>query len=216
MLKTRVLKVHPCLRILMMCIILHGKAKTLVAGSNSCEITRSTVRVVNGCPDSEESSIEAAERKNCSAYANYCDEPERLLYHCVINEYVNQTLEVCAYVQNKVLGKCTSYSISGNVVQANLRADCTEFKENSCSHFYRSDVAYNYPGCYQLTKKITIASNNSMSSRDPDTTAVFTKPSPNKHEVAGKEEKMNTNTATIAKIPPLLFVTIIDLIVFAV
>lgn len=33
---------------------------------------------------------------------------------------------------------------------------------------------------------------------------------------AGKEEKINTNTATIAKIPPLLFVTIIDLIVFAV
>lgn len=117
-------------------------------------------------------------------------QPERLLYHCVINEYVNQTLEVCAFVQNIVLGrmlimvclffspaisnfitvslsvslpihrnsfyvkpvhqklffyigKCTSYSISGNVVQANFRADCTEFKENSCSQFYRSDVAYN-------------------------------------------------------------------------
>lgn len=77
----------------------------MVAGSNSFEITRSTVRVVNDCPDSEESWRDAAERKNCSAYANYCDEPERLLYHCVINEYVNQTLEVCAYVQNIVLGK---------------------------------------------------------------------------------------------------------------
>lgn len=77
----------------------------MVAGSNSCEVTRSTVRAVNGCPESEESWREATERKNCPAYANYCDEPERLLYHCVINEYVNQTLEVCAYVQNIVLGR---------------------------------------------------------------------------------------------------------------
>lgn len=53
---------------------------------------------------------------------------------------------------------------------------------NSCNIivYYQS---LSDPGCYQLTKKIAIATNNSMSSRDPDTTAVFTKPSPNKHEV---------------------------------
>uniref|UniRef100_K1QTY3 Uncharacterized protein n=1 Tax=Magallana gigas TaxID=29159 RepID=K1QTY3_MAGGI len=41
--------------------------------------------------------MEHARRKNCTAYASQCHEPQRLVYHCVINEYANQTLEVCAY-----------------------------------------------------------------------------------------------------------------------
>lgn len=81
------------------------KLQTSLAGSDSCEVTTSTVQVVDGCPDSEEKWNKAAERKNCSAYASQCDEPNKLVYHCVINEYVSQTLEVCAYVQNIVLGR---------------------------------------------------------------------------------------------------------------
>lgn len=52
---------------------------------------------VDDCPDNEEKLREAAERKNCAAYANQCDEPQRLVYHCTINAFSNQTLEVCAY-----------------------------------------------------------------------------------------------------------------------
>lgn len=81
------------------------KLQTTLAGSDSCDVTTYTVQVVNGCPDSEEKWNKAAERKNCSAYASQCGEPNKLMYHCVINEYVNQTLEVCAYVQNIVLGR---------------------------------------------------------------------------------------------------------------
>lgn len=77
----------------------------LVAGSNSCEVTRPTMNVVNGCPNSEESWREAAVRKNCDVPAKQCSEPERLVYHCVINPYVNQTLELCAYAQNIVGGR---------------------------------------------------------------------------------------------------------------
>lgn len=77
----------------------------MVAGSDSCEVTRYTVQIVDGCPDSKEKWKEAVARKNCSAYANQCDEPNKLVYHCVINEYVTQTLEVCAYAQNIVLGR---------------------------------------------------------------------------------------------------------------
>lgn len=79
--------------------------QTLVAGSNSCEVTRSTVQVVDRCPDSEKKWKERAAIKNCAAYASQCAEPERLVYHCVINSYVNQTIEVCAYAQNIVLGR---------------------------------------------------------------------------------------------------------------
>lgn len=76
-----------------------------VSSSDSCEVSRSTVQFVDSCPDSEEKWKKAAARKNCSAYANLCDEPERLVYHCVINEYVSQTLEVCAYRRLIFLGK---------------------------------------------------------------------------------------------------------------
>lgn len=73
--------------------------------SYSCSISGSTVKVVKNCPDSEEKWIEASARKNCLAYASQCDEPVKLVYHCVINTYVNQTVEVCAYAQNIALGR---------------------------------------------------------------------------------------------------------------
>lgn len=62
------------------------------------------MRIVKKCPENEEKWREAAARMNCTIYANQCDEPERLVYHCVINTFVNQTLEVCAYAQNILQG----------------------------------------------------------------------------------------------------------------
>lgn len=75
-----------------------------IAISDSCLISGSTVQVVDDCPDSEEEWGQAAARKNCAAHASNCSEPGRLVYHCVINAYVNQTLEVCAYSRIIVLG----------------------------------------------------------------------------------------------------------------
>lgn len=63
------------------------------------------MEIVDDCPVSEEEWREAAARKNCAAYASQCDEPERLVYHCVINTFVNETLEVCAYGKEILLGK---------------------------------------------------------------------------------------------------------------
>ena len=64
-----------------------------------------TVEFVDSCPETEVEWNKAAARKNCSQYADQCDQPDKLQYHCVINPYVNQTLEVCAYVQNILSGK---------------------------------------------------------------------------------------------------------------
>lgn len=184
MLKKRVFKVYSCIRILMVCIILHREAKTLVAGSNSCEVTRSTVQVVDGCPDSEESWREAAVRKKCDVHAKQCSEPERLVYHCVINPYVNQTLELCAYSQNIVGDQ----------------------------------------GCYQLIKKSTAGTNNSVSTRNPDNVVVFTttsanvssNKSTNKHvKMSGEEEIMDSNPIVIGTVVPVLIVAI-GLVVFVI
>lgn len=125
-----------------------------------CPVSPSTVQAVDDCPDTMEKWRQAAARKNCSAYANQCDDPERLEYHCVINTFVNETIEVCAYGKIIHLGYCTEYSSSGNIIQQSFRANCTQFTENPCPHKngYQSTDAYKYPGCYSLTKKTTAMS----------------------------------------------------------
>lgn len=75
------------------------------ANGESCPISKKTVQVVEDCPDSLEKWNRAAERKNCAAFAAHCSKPEELQYHCVINPFVNETIEVCAYAQNIVHGK---------------------------------------------------------------------------------------------------------------
>ena len=59
---------------------------------------------MDDCPANEQQWIEASERKNCLAYAEYCDIPDKFVYHCVVNSNLNGTLEVCAYVQNIMEG----------------------------------------------------------------------------------------------------------------
>lgn len=63
------------------------------------------MQIVDDCPDTEQKWREAAAKKNCAAYASNCSESEKLVYHCVINAYVNQTLEVCAYSRIIVFGE---------------------------------------------------------------------------------------------------------------
>lgn len=121
--------------------------------SDSCSISRYTVQKVENCPESKEKWKEAAARKKCEDYAIFCDEPKRLKYHCVISSFINETLEVCAYTQNIVLGHCTDYSISGNLIKQNRRTNCKAFESKPCPLFYFSTEAYKYPGCYELTKR---------------------------------------------------------------
>lgn len=109
----------------------------MVAFSNSCEVTRSTKQVVDGCPDSEEKWRKRAAIKNCAAFASQCAEPERLVYHCVINHYVNQTLEVCAYAQYILSGKVFSLQCKVLLIIAplpHLQQVRNEKKVNKCMH----------------------------------------------------------------------------------
>lgn len=130
--------------------------------SVSCHISRNTVEVVDDCPDSKEKWGEAAARKNCTAYASQCDKPQQLVYHCVINSYTNETLELCAYGKYILSGYCTEYSLLGNRIQQNLRTNCTQFKENPCPSGYHSTEAYKYPGCYKLTKEMTTQAKSNL------------------------------------------------------
>ena len=75
------------------------------AESPSCALSNQTVKPVDNCPRTVEEWRKAAAKKNCSAYAQLCNGTDQFVYHCVINPYINETLEVCAYSQKIVHGK---------------------------------------------------------------------------------------------------------------
>lgn len=74
---------------------------------DSCPISIKTVKIVDGCPANEQQWIEASQRKNCSAFSVYCDNPDKLVYHCVVISNLTETVEVCAYEQNILGGNLT-------------------------------------------------------------------------------------------------------------
>ena len=76
----------------------------------SCSISNQTVQIVDSCPQNEKEWKEASAKKNCSGYAHRCNDPDNLLYHCVINPFINETLEVCANVVMIIQGKETCFS----------------------------------------------------------------------------------------------------------
>lgn len=64
----------------------------------NCPEPVKSVEVVSSCPTSKEKWEIAANKKNCKndAAKQNCTSANPFLYHCVINGYGNETLEVCA------------------------------------------------------------------------------------------------------------------------
>lgn len=183
------------------------------AGSDSCPVSNTTVEIVKKCPETEKDWNDAAARKNCFQYADQCDQPDKLLYHCVINPYVNQTLEVCAYVQNILWGYCAEYNILGNLIQANYKTNCLIFNQNPCPEFYRSKDAFLYPGCFELVKNSTASSSVSTVSSTTfslDITGRDTTP-PNGDRTTNDD---NTEGKTTLKIALTMGILVSLLIVF--
>lgn len=63
-----------------------------------CQEAVNSVQIVESCPTSKTEWDAAARKKNCSRIAlqQDCSPVEQFQYHCVINGYRNETLEVCA------------------------------------------------------------------------------------------------------------------------
>lgn len=59
----------------------------------------SSVKSVPKCPTLKENWDIAAKKKNCFEVASrkQCSTAEKYKYHCVINSYRNETMEVCAH-----------------------------------------------------------------------------------------------------------------------
>lgn len=63
-----------------------------------CQQAVDSVKIVPSCPTSKKEWDKAAQEKNCIriAFMQSCSSVEQFEYHCVMNGYRNETLEVCA------------------------------------------------------------------------------------------------------------------------
>lgn len=80
--------------------------KVCESANQYCQEAVKSVKVVSSCPTSKEKWDKAAIEKNCTndAAQQNCTSANLFLYHCLINGYGNETLEVCA-PQRVIFGK---------------------------------------------------------------------------------------------------------------
>lgn len=70
---------------------------------------KTDLKIVTICPTSKEEWDSAARKKNCSQFVALDNNEERYEYHCVINAFLNATLEVCA-PEKSMFGNVLKYS----------------------------------------------------------------------------------------------------------
>lgn len=121
----------------------------------SCGISILTVNYVKQCPTDAISWKMAAKRMNCESIHHNClptrrlnNKPSEFQFHCLINPWINATLEVCAF-NRTIIGHCAEFNIGGAIVQDNYDADCTKH-DPPCPSSYNSAEAYKYKTCYKL------------------------------------------------------------------
>lgn len=120
----------------------------------NCQDAVFGINIVKSCPTSIEEWHRSASNKNCTKFAdrkNCTNITKRLEYHCLINAFKNETLEVCASAR-VIFGYCTEFNVGGGVIQRHLTAKCNNVFPK-CDKLYNSMDAYKYPDCYKLVYK---------------------------------------------------------------
>lgn len=125
----------------------------LAFGGIICPWSRYTSEKVASCPESQNEVEVRAKKKNCESinHKQNCTTPEKIKYHCVINELENAFIEVCA-PEYRIHGYCTEYNEVGAVIQAHHNLKCENVKP-PCFSSYISTEAYHFKGCYDVVRK---------------------------------------------------------------
>lgn len=134
-------------------------------GNRYCQDAVDSVEIVTACPTSKTEWEIAAYKKNCERIASRqkCDSVERFKYHCVINGFRNELVEVCA-PSRIIFGHCTEFNVHGGVIQDQRSTPCNDTFPK-CDSIYNSLDAYKYSDCYELV------TNDEVSSTIPKYTA---------------------------------------------
>ncbi|XP_056015860.1 uncharacterized protein LOC125674581 isoform X2 [Ostrea edulis] len=126
--------------------------------SRMCLASVPTITHVSRCPTTEEEFRMAERRKSCVHIKQNCTGKTGFKYHCVINEYGNNSLEVCAPTWY-ISGFCTEYNVKGRVIQDHYRKDCTTFNKDPCPSRYLSTGSYKYSECFKNSLSSNLNSN---------------------------------------------------------
>ncbi|XP_062575179.1 uncharacterized protein LOC134237093 isoform X3 [Saccostrea cucullata] len=114
-----------------------------ILSTDPCQESNTTLKYVDRCPKTLIEWRERSLMKNCGNIKQDCTEKNNFQYHCLINEYLNETVEVCAPV-SQILGyKCAEYNIIGRRIQDSADMNCT-----SCPFQYYSNLSYGHQECY--------------------------------------------------------------------
>lgn len=70
----------------------------MLQASDPCPASHGTVKYVEGCPKTSTEWHERSKQKKCADINQPCTERQKFRYHCLINEFLNATVEVCAPV----------------------------------------------------------------------------------------------------------------------
>lgn len=107
-----------------------------------CPEAIASVNYVVSCPTSKQEWDTAATKKNCSRLASHqnCSSVEQFKFHCVINGFRNETLEVCA-PSRIIFGHCVEFNLLGGVIQDQLSSPCNSIFPK-CDALFSSTDAY--------------------------------------------------------------------------
>lgn len=97
----------------------------------------------------------AAKRKNCEIMAPYqnCTEPKNFKYHCLMTDFRNATLEICAPIYY-LPGHCAIYNTVDKDIKENYKPgfECSKYPEaERCPSRYPSTEGYKYLRCFAQT-----------------------------------------------------------------
>lgn len=118
-----------------------------------CFVSLPTIQTVSSCPKNEAELSRAIQRKHCEhlAILQRCTPPENFKYHCVLNTWKNETVEVCAQVISSQ-GYCLYFDEGGARLQEIYERDCTNYTQPCHTRFLSSNLS-NYSQCNDIIRK---------------------------------------------------------------
>lgn len=142
-----------CIHVSLVLILATILPEILTGDQEKCRKNFHSLEFVTSCPTTKSEFNIAARRKNCTklhfAAKKICMSHKKpYVYHCVINEFRNHTVEVCAPARF-IFGSCTEFNVGGGVIQRHVEGRCNSVFPK-CDEKYISSDAYKYSDCYKL------------------------------------------------------------------
>lgn len=128
--------------------------------SSRCDDSLKNVRDGVPCPASQTEWDERSKEMKCENFTQNCTEKNNFVYHCLVNPWRNNTVEVCAPVILIPGQFCAEFNKGGARVQTQY------WPCESCPILYNSSESYKYRECYELQTAPEMSTKQQISERE--------------------------------------------------